>query len=66
MDELKVIITEEFNAIPQEMIIKACRSVLDRVAYCRHLEGQPIKNFEDERRQFTCERRENMRGGDEP
>jgi hypothetical protein len=58
MDELKAIITEEFNAIPQEMVVKACRSVLDRMAFCRHLEAEP--------RQFTSERQENMGGGDGP
>jgi transcriptional regulator with XRE-family HTH domain len=47
IDELKAIITEEFNRIPQEMIAKACRSVSTRLELCIDIDGQQIKLHED-------------------
>jgi len=60
MEELRTFITEEFNAIPQEMIEKACKSVVDRAVFCRLHHGRPFKNLEMERKAFNRERRENL------
>ena len=59
IEELKAIITEEFNAIPQEMIAKACRSVLERVAFCRHIGGEAFKNYEVDKELYTRKHRRN-------
>jgi hypothetical protein len=37
---LKLYIIEEFNNIPQEMIKKSCRSVIDCLKHCLENNGQ--------------------------
>jgi hypothetical protein len=41
--ELKEIIKEEFDTIPQDMIQKAYRSVLNRCQVCIEIDGKQIK-----------------------
>ena len=41
--QLKEIIKEEFDAIPQEMVRKACRSVVNRCQICIEIDGKQIK-----------------------
>ena len=41
--ELKGILKEEFDTIPQDMVQKACHSVLNRCQVCIEIEGKQIK-----------------------
>jgi hypothetical protein len=43
LDELKQLITDEFNRIPQEMVARACRSVKERCQLCCFLEGKQLE-----------------------
>lgn len=47
IEELKQLIVEEFEAIPQEQIAKACRSVKERSMACIALEGAQLKLHKD-------------------
>ena len=43
LEDLKRVISEEFQKIPQEMIKKACRSVKERCELCIAFEGKQLK-----------------------
>jgi hypothetical protein len=42
---LKQYIKEEFNKIPQGMIMNSCCSVISRLKHCIEHNGAPIKNY---------------------